>query len=36
MDAYKGRMHLQDLAFGIIDLVLAALFTAAFVMTRRE
>jgi hypothetical protein len=31
----QGRRHPQDLAFGIIDLVLAALFAAAFVMTKR-
>jgi hypothetical protein len=31
----QGRMHPQDLAFGIIDLILAALFAAAFVMTKR-
>ena len=31
----QGRMHSQDLAFGIVDLVLAALFAAAFVMTKR-
>ena len=31
----QGRMHPQDLAFGCIDLILAGLFAAAFVMTKR-
>jgi hypothetical protein len=29
----QGRMHAQDLAFGVIDLCLAALFAAAYVRT---
>jgi len=28
-----GRMHTQDLAFGIADLVFAALFVAAYLAT---
>jgi hypothetical protein len=32
----QGRMHPQDLAFGCVDLLLAALFAVAFVMTKRE
>jgi hypothetical protein len=30
----QGRMHPQDLAFGLVDLLMAALFAAAFVATR--
>jgi hypothetical protein len=30
----QGRMHPQDLAFGIADLLMATLFAGAFVMTR--
>ena len=30
----QGRMHPQDLAFGIVDLVFVALFAQAFVLTR--
>jgi hypothetical protein len=29
----QGRMHTQDLAFGIADLIFAALFVAAYVAT---
>jgi hypothetical protein len=32
----QGRMHPQDLAFGCVDLLLAVLFTVAFVKTKRE
>jgi hypothetical protein len=32
----QGRMHPQDLAFGLADLLLAALFAAAFVLTRQR
>jgi hypothetical protein len=31
----QGRAHPQDLAFGLIDLLFAALFAAAYVRTRR-
>ena len=31
----QGRMHPQDLAFGIVDLVFAALFAIAFARTPR-
>jgi hypothetical protein len=30
----QGRMHPQDLAFGLADIVFAALFAAAFVLTK--
>jgi hypothetical protein len=30
----QGRMHPQDLAFGLVDILLAALFVVAFVKTR--
>ncbi len=30
----QGRMHPQDLVFGLVDLLMAALFAAAFVLTR--
>ena len=32
----QGRMHAQDLAFGLVDLLLATLFAAAFVLTRQR
>ena len=32
----QGRMHAQDLAFGLVDLLLAKLFAAAFVLTRQR
>jgi hypothetical protein len=32
----QGRMHPQDLAFGCVDLLLAALFAAAFIGLGRE
>jgi hypothetical protein len=30
----QGRMHPQDLAFGLVDILLAALFVVAFVKTK--
>ena len=32
----QGRMHPQDLAFGCVDLVFAALFAVAFVRLKRD
>ena len=32
----QGRMHDQDLAFGLVDLIFAVLFAVAFMRTARE